>query len=1128
MFRLPSLTVTIAAFLAVLSCVVCAVPTQAAPLTYTVRGLTGSIEGNPLHDDGSCPFGRTADTKYLTILKQAMDAGDPDKCPVAIVKSTDAAGGATEQLFPLASCHRFYQSISKKTSDFFKEVPIETAKIALCSQPYYDAVGGAIPLGMRNTMLNLQLNGDATVKTMLGEASRSSGTAIEGLTNAHEFKEVKDKKEKEEQAKEKCFSKTLDKIESYWAGKGAINCVKNGKDQIVAYYDEAKKELASLANDCKTHGSNIVAGFSVSVMAPANLASCIIEFATTAASIATKIKDMTDWINNGCQQGAIKAKEVSEWRKNALGSLCQTAENLVERAFTQCIRVDVSFNLNLPQFRILLQCPWNVNLTYRLGNQGFNCFRSTGRASIGLNSNFLGLGGGGGFGSIGGGRGMLSRSGGMESLFDGSCFERAVPTSRTGGAFKSLNDIKESSIPGLECGTLSTDPKYNTPIQGVKPLQSGVIQNGWVAGPNPAGTETINGVQITRCDYFQSGRRVRMTYVYGNAASCNNTLNAFKDGAGKETNTSCYSTGGYTPAETPAVPDGCLYPRDCLSNSGKFSTALQGTGNCPANVEPAFKDTNQYLYTTGGVGAAAEWRSCQGMNNALFDPAPVCCDPQIQNCIEVNNDLARKRLAAIPLCKCNEGSATNKPDPNKQDGSCLDGGYATCCASSLNKVMDAKGNVLKDAQGRDVDGCTAPRNVQNGYNAGGLGLPQTELCRGEAPTCLAANECGKIKTADGKEKSICADQVAISRPSPYMYLFVRPDAQIPSNTDGSFNPNATQCCTSKWCNICPQHYANAYGLSLIRSSNISVVPYGSFAQSRYDQSINDAIIGKGWPYVGVQDEFGATSYKVGRTALPYPVSVYYDWNNGFLGLDNKDGNGPYTFVNPETGVASYPYKKNNWRRPAQLMISDGLDERWLQPSFQACNNLPGLAGKWKASYTPEDQMADDAIFASPYYTIQGNEAGSNGQWISTFSVPEPQEYPIDFYNRIVGAGQETTVMGVGVPNLPSLELCEDVIKVCEPGSGSALTGGNSGQNTGSTTPAAGGCTPGIFGNCDTTGYQEPKPPENSTNAAANTAAGSTTTTAPPPAATTPGPTVVPSVTTPATQDSTNSGLKDLF
>jgi hypothetical protein len=237
------------------------------------------------------------------------------------------------------------------------------------------------------------------------------------------------------------------------------------------------------------------------------------------------------------------------------------------------------------------------------------------------------------------------------------------------------------------------------------------------------------------------------------------------------------------------------------------------------------------------------------------------------------------------------------------------------------------------------------------------------------------------------------------------------------------------------------------------------------------------------------------------------------------------------FVNPETDQASYPYKVNNWKTPAQLRISEGLNERWLQPSFAACNRLPGIAGKWTASYVPEDQMSESAMFGSNYYSIAGNQGG-DGQWKSVFNIPEPQEYPIEFYNRIVGAGQESTIMGVGVPKLPALQLCEDVIKVCEPGTGSALTSGTSAVNTGGTTPVTGGCVPGLFSECDQTGYVEPPVTTTTTTGTPVTAPATGTpataaTTSAPRTTTTTVPTVVPSVTTPSTT-TTNQNLNDLF
>lgn len=1037
-------------------------------IKYKVQGLGDQVYvGNPLNPSGHCPFGTQAQSKDLSLFQKASEAGDQDKCPVAVVvnASRGGVGGFRQnQTAPIAACASFYQSLANIDADYTKPLSIDLKKIALCHIASRDARGRAV--GSRNDLLGVQIAHDADIKSTMTKGAQTTGTAVQNLTDEETRKKIEAEKEAENKAVYGCFSDTLGKIESYWANKGAVNCVINGRQQIKEVYNDFKRDLSVMSDQCKAHFSRQVVGLAASVAATANGVLCVIEFAAYAANVALKVKEITDWIQRGCREGSLAVREYNDWRKTTLNAVCQSAANYIERAFTQCIRVDVGFNLNLPRFRILMQCPWNVNVSYRLGNNGFRCFQN-GSIRAGFNQN-LGLGiDGGQFGSIGGGRGnMMSRSGGMEALFDGSCFEQGEAKSRSGGTFDGLNNYKEDGIPGLSCGELSNDPKFNTKIAGQKPLQSGFVQNGWVAGPNPAGTETIDGVQITRCDYFQSGRRIRTAYVYGNGAVCNNTLGAFKDANGKEANTACYKTGGYEPAPLPSVPDGCLYPRACLDNAGNFSSALQGTNGCPANAQPQFSDANQYFFNKGGVGATSEWRSCEGMNVVNFDPAPACCDPQMQNCVELNNDLVRKKQPKVPLCKCNEGTANNKPDPNKQDGSCLEGGVATCCASSLNKVKDAQGNVLKDAQGRDLDGCTTAPNIVSGINIGGLGLPQTEVCRGEAPSCLAENQCGKFKAPDGTEKRICPNQVAISKPSPYMYLFIRPDAQIPSNPDGSFNPNAPQCCTTKWCNICPQHYANAYGLSMARATNISVVPYGTYSQSQYDRQINDAIIGRGWPFVGIEDEYGAMTYKVGRTSLPYAVSVYYDWNGG----NRKDGGGPLTFVNPEIERGSYPHKNNNWRRPAQLMVSDALQYRWLPPSFDACNRLPGSAGKWKVSYLDQSRFQGGAMFGTPYYSRQGNDGEKDGEWRSEFNIPEPEEYPIEYYNRIVGAGQQTTIMGVAVPKLPPLQLCEEVVKVCEPGSGSALTGDGSGVNTGGNSGIGqGGCRPGLFTECDTSG-----------------------------------------------------------
>jgi hypothetical protein len=360
-----------------------------------------------------------------------------------------------------------------------------------------------------------------------------------------------------------------------------------------------------------------------------------------------------------------------------------------------------------------------------------------------------------------------------------------------------------------------------------------------------------------------------------------------------------------------------------------------------------FNPSATYItFTTGGFGAKTQvTNNCSGLSGTL-QPVIQCCDPQKQDCTTKD--------ANTPLCVCDEGDAsntvgvvpgTNTPDPA---GACVEGGTRTCCSPRLN--------------GGSTDWCNA--NMGSG-----------SICADEVgDQCVASGTPATYTSPDGQSQPITAADLVLSKPSPFIYLFIRPDAQM----------NGQQCCMTEWCNICPQEYANAYGLSLIRSN----------MQQATSDTGNASIIGKGWPFSSSTSATGATSYQVPLHELDYTIK----WTISGGSDDILDIRNP----NPI------------------LFMSNNIANKPLSAAIEACNSLAG--GKWQTQYT-DKQMDNDMGFVYDYW--QGETINGRSELHSMSTLPSPQETPLAYMNRLRSA----VATGSTTP-LPDIPLCSDTVKIC--------------------------------------------------------------------------------------------------
>jgi hypothetical protein len=235
---------------------------------------------------------------------------------------------------------------------------------------------------------------------------------------------------------------------------------------------------------------------------------------------------------------------------------------------------------------------------------------------------------------------------------------------------------------------------------------------------------------------------------------------------------------------------------------------------------------------------------CSDFSTTAADPA--CCDPQVQNC-------TKPPFASMPICACDQGDRTTSLIPARDpadptqilyeknpDGTtstrpvyaCVDrsnqlivGATRTCCNAKLNGEGDigcgsplgvGANGPLSEQYGQDgfsmqeSKGAVQVRAENSELQADGyLFTPQVPLprCYDDAAMCVPQN-------------SDVAKKMKKSTLSPLAFLNMRPDAYV-----RALNGKVVQCCSSKWCNVCPQAYSGAYGLTLLDSGAPWAKPY---------------------------------------------------------------------------------------------------------------------------------------------------------------------------------------------------------------------------------------------------------------------------------------------------------------
>ena len=918
-----------------------------APILFPVVGLPevkvtagGDLPGNR-SGDAACPMTvPDVDPNKSNMIKAgdaSLAAGDKDGCPFA--KDSDGS----RIYFP--SCKGFYEKMAHRGAS--KNAPDLNTKMLCCYlTPLVWTPGETSPREACKTQYNL--NNDAQ-KAANGYRLMTQGivSSRQGEQSKEMISDINADNDALAKANRQCFDGTMQKIGQFWAAKNSKRCFQTAKAIVTALIKNETRKLTGELQTQVTEGTSNtqVAGYvgipSITGMIQA-LGVAPAGFIKKAADVANQAATLLGALSDDCGNIIPQLKELQDFNQNALGRACQAAESLVERHLTQCVRVNLNASafLNLPQFSILLQCPVTIDVAASYNPQrGFNfrCNKSVNAPQAVVNGRSV----------LPDAQSMLSENGGLESLFDPDCFPKATaPSDPTTTA-----NAAGTRIPGVDCGPLDSNPLKQANVQGVAALTPGRgVANGWAIG----GSETVNGQTFTRCDFYTNGRKGKTSYVYGQGSSCNAGAGGFLNG-GFETNTACYTSGGYTPAAAPEIPGACLYGAGCLDADGKLNPALLGTGSCSGtNASGVFDATRTY---------GTDNRSCADFDPNMIEPVQ-CCDPKMQDC--------RAKNANTPLCQCDEGDAANVIT-NTQTGQCAQGGQATCCSPRLNG---------------GAEGC------------GAMGLP---ICADEANQCVGGDSQGSYTGPDGVthrtvettsgNKPLTSASLAASKPSPYLYLFIRPDAEMAGQ----------QCCTTEWCNICPQHYVNAYGLSLAR---VTMAPAISDAD-------NKALIGKGWPFDEIEGQDAAglttTSYVLGK-------NVHIEWSDdvNFLGV--------------KTG------ERHNVAEGSNMVLN--INENLKLPvSLNNCERATGLQVVKKST----DDLKDGMGWVGP--RIVGH-------------VPEPMFYPLDYLNRMRVSITDSS----GTP-LTAIPLCSDV-KLCLPeGSGSVLPirapaivdSGSSAVLTGSTT-----------------------------------------------------------------------------
>lgn len=924
---------------------------------FPVKGVSnvlvsasGDLQGSP----SECPFSDYDLTKITAAFAAAKDS-DPDSCPHAV----DAFGANVY----FRSCKTVYLELSQKAADVIH--PTTNTNIACCY---------ARPGVERDRCKGDIRRGEARDKIELGYAHKIANVIPDSgnVLSAEELRKLQAAKKEKAEIDKQCFDDSFNRIGQYWAQKRGVSCIRFVSRAVKALIQDGTRGLkdAMLTQTTVGASSTMMYGAMTAVASMPSgwglgaVAASAVNFASNVVTLASQASDILGTLSDSCGNVLPELKQLQQWRKTVLGTnLCQAAENLLERQLTQCIRVNLTASsaLNLPQFSLMLQCPVNINMNVNISPRGFDCYaRVSAGSPIAL---------------TGGRRSLLSGGGGLENLFNGNCF--TSPTTRPGsGGITPPATTVDKRVPGVDCGPLDPSDLKKEPLKGTRVLAQSRTANGWAIG----GKETVNGQQITRCDLYDNNRHIRTAFVYGDGSSCRAQEGGFISSS-YETNTLCYG-GGYVPATGPNVPDACMYDVGCLNASGNLDTSKIGTASCQ-NAQPVFNASRVYnTFVSGGISSPAQNRGNSCADFADVDPNSlkdgVCCDPQREDC--------RMRDANVPLCVCDEGDASNRIKVDAMGvsdrlGRCAQGGKATCCSPRLNGGQDS---------------CTTQINMP--------------ICEAEkVDECIATDDKVTYVGPDGNASTrYTAAQVAQSKPSPYLYLFVRPDVTMP---DGK------QCCTTEWCNVCPQHYANAYGLSLVGNTSYMLPK---------DDADNHRIIGRGWPYlVNTGDEPAGEDDAVDLDAVE---KTQYR-----VGLSQVPG----LWVDIRVGTKDREQQVRSSAMP--LHLNNSLK---LPASLDACNRLSPLRAMPMASESFTGGSSSMG-FVFNYNVLRPKKAA---KWTVYASVPEPQEYPMDYLNRLRRGVRD----GEGLPLAP-ITLCSDV-DICTPEASGGLLGG--GGITPASTPAA--------------------------------------------------------------------------
>ena len=407
------------------------------------------------------------------------------------------------------------------------------------------------------------------------------------------------------------------------------------------------------------------------------------------------------------------------------------------------------------------------------------------------------------------------------------------------------------------------------------------------------------------------------------------------------------------------------------------------------------------------TGPAVQTGSCTAFSLSAEFQNMACCDPQVQDCRKPDK-------VELPICACDQGDSTVRAIPDRDaNGNVITEpalGYTTDANGQKVGVADASGQiptrpvyVCVDKDNKRLEGAklTCCNATLNGEGPEGCGSPYGVSASGPidilqqsikgAVQIRASNQDkgfdfgpnegeGEVTTYPELPRCIGAEGMCLPKsdalqavkPSPYNFLIVRPDSQRTA-----LNGKVVQCCTSKWCNVCPQAYAGAYGLTKLSDPGFNYAeayvngaagwdmevnpseghggiarpgtsdPFtdkitlsqkeGGPAQLQIERDWHSQLFRDGWPWVeNTGNDNSSSQFRAGRGAW---LGILFDQSN-VEGLDNGHWRKPWALFGYNNGKNDFRRSASGFSHPDVRCGSAG--DPCLFPNFTISNSLPAV------------------------------------------------------------------------------------------------------------------------------------------------------------------------------------------